>query len=256
MAGRSTALGDVIPPDGLGPVEWNLAWRAAVAFADATGWPNDFAIEIQKRIPVAGGLGGGSADAAAVLRCLNALAPAPLSRDELLAIAAPLGADVPFLTMEAPLALAWGRGERLLALDPLPSRAVTLVVLSVRRVDPRRVRLARRRAKQCRSGCARSFTRRADIVVRYRARSRITISRASSRSVPSDRDHAGHAAIGGSSRRRRDGDRAARRLGRDGVSGGRSSGCARGRPASGAAVPSRMVTTRTATRVVGVEVSD
>src|SRR5215510_3694251 len=52
--GRGRSLdctGDVIPPNGLGPVEWNLAWRAATAYADATGWPNDFAIEIEKRIP-------------------------------------------------------------------------------------------------------------------------------------------------------------------------------------------------------------
>jgi 4-diphosphocytidyl-2-C-methyl-D-erythritol kinase len=112
----------------VGPVERNLAWRAAVAFAEAAGWPDGFAIEIDKRIPVGGGLGGGSADAGAVLRCLNALAPTPLSATELLAVAAPLGADVPFLTTEAPLALAWGRGERMLALPPLPVRRVHLAL--------------------------------------------------------------------------------------------------------------------------------
>src|SRR5207253_289491 len=80
-----------------GPTERNLAWRAALAYADATGWPNGFAIEIEKRLPVGGGLGGGSADAGAVLRCLNALAPSPLGVSALLSIAAPLGADVPFL---------------------------------------------------------------------------------------------------------------------------------------------------------------
>ena len=63
-----------------------------------------------------------------MLRCLNALAPAPLSATELLALAAPLGADVPFLTTEAPLALAWGRGERMLALPPLPVRRVHLAL--------------------------------------------------------------------------------------------------------------------------------
>jgi 4-diphosphocytidyl-2-C-methyl-D-erythritol kinase len=111
-----------------GPVERNLAWRAALAYADATGWPNGFAIEIDKQIPVGGGLGGGSADAGAVLRCLNALAPAPLDTSDLLALAAPLGADVPFLTIDAPLALAWGRGERMLALPPLPARAAHLAL--------------------------------------------------------------------------------------------------------------------------------
>ena len=112
----------------VGPAERNLAWRAALAYADATRWPNGFAIEVDKRIPVGGGLGGGSADAGAVLRCLNALAPRPLTPTELLAVAAPLGADVPFLTADAPLALAWGRGERMLRLPPLPQRAAHLVV--------------------------------------------------------------------------------------------------------------------------------
>jgi 4-diphosphocytidyl-2C-methyl-D-erythritol kinase len=127
VRGRSLdCAGNAIPSGGLGPVEANLAWRAASAYADATGWPNDWAIEIGKRVPVGGGLGGGSADAGAVLRCLNALAPAPISGAALLGLAGPLGADVPFLTLEAPLALGWGRGERLLTLPALPPRHVAL----------------------------------------------------------------------------------------------------------------------------------
>jgi 4-diphosphocytidyl-2-C-methyl-D-erythritol kinase len=119
--------GDVIPPAGLGPAERNLAWRAAVAYADATGWPNAWAIEITKRLPVGGGLGGGSADAAAVLRCLNALAPSPVSESALVALATGLGSDVPFLTTDVSLAVGWGRGERLYALPPLPGRHALLV---------------------------------------------------------------------------------------------------------------------------------
>src|SRR5689334_6916409 len=127
-AGRSLdCAGAVMPPEGLGPTELNLAWRAAVAYHEATGWPNAWAIEIQKSIPVGGGLGGGSADAGAVLRCLNALAPTPIGSRELLALAAPLGADVSFLATDAPLALAWGRGERMLTLPALPPRSVALV---------------------------------------------------------------------------------------------------------------------------------
>lgn len=119
--------GIAMPAGGLGPAEKNLAWRAAVAFLEATGWSTGFAIEIDKRIPVGGGLGGGSADAGGVLRALNALAPAPLSTHDLLKIAAGLGADVPFLTQEAStLALAWGRGDRLMPLPALPSRACIL----------------------------------------------------------------------------------------------------------------------------------
>lgn len=114
-----------------GPVERNLAWRAALAYAEAAGWPGGFAIEIDKRIPVGGGLGGGSADAGAVLRILNALAPRPLPAGRLLELALALGADVPFLTATAATALAWGRGERLLALPPLPARDVLLLLPDV-----------------------------------------------------------------------------------------------------------------------------
>ena len=128
VEGRSLdCTGDVIPANGLGPVEWNLAWRAAVAYSETAGWPNDWAIEIAKRIPVGGGLGGGSADAGAVLRCLNALNPNPLDTRALLGLAGHLGADVPFLTSEAALALAWGRGERMLRVAAIPARHITLV---------------------------------------------------------------------------------------------------------------------------------
>jgi 4-diphosphocytidyl-2-C-methyl-D-erythritol kinase len=111
-----------------GPMEQNLAFRAARAFAAATGWPSGFLVEIEKRIPIGGGLGGGSADAGAVLRALNALAPQPVTPAALATIAFGIGADIPFLTTDAPLALAWGRGERLLTLRPLPAREVVLVV--------------------------------------------------------------------------------------------------------------------------------
>ncbi|HZS58198.1 MAG TPA: 4-(cytidine 5'-diphospho)-2-C-methyl-D-erythritol kinase [Gemmatimonadaceae bacterium] len=113
----------------VGPAGRNLAFRAAVAYADARGWPAGFRIEIDKRIPVGGGLGGGSADAGAVLRALATLDPKPPTRDELLALALSLGADVPFLTLRSPLALAWGRGERILPLPPLPERPVVLATM-------------------------------------------------------------------------------------------------------------------------------
>jgi 4-diphosphocytidyl-2-C-methyl-D-erythritol kinase len=119
--------GIAIPAAGLGPVEKNLAWRAAVAYSERTGWPGGFTIELDKRIPVGGGLGGGSSNAGAVLHALNALAPNALHTDELLQIAASLGADVPFLTTTAALALATGRGERLISLPALPARPVLLV---------------------------------------------------------------------------------------------------------------------------------
>ncbi len=122
-------VGDV-DPRRLGAPERNLAWRAAEAYAEATGWPTGFAIELRKSIPVGGGLGGGSADAGAVLRALDAMAATPLGEAALLAIAARLGADVPFLTSEYAYALAWGRGERLLGLTTPAERDLLLVLPS------------------------------------------------------------------------------------------------------------------------------
>ncbi len=112
----------------VGPMEQNIAYRAAEAFKRATGWPNGFRIEIEKRIPMGGGLGGGSADAGAVLRILNRLSPSPLAAAQLATLALQLGADVPFLTSEASWALAWGRGERMLALPPMPAREIVLLI--------------------------------------------------------------------------------------------------------------------------------
>jgi 4-diphosphocytidyl-2-C-methyl-D-erythritol kinase len=116
-AGGSTralrCAGPRMPAEGLGPPEKNLAFRAAVEFANRAGWPDGFEIEIDKRIPVGGGLGGGSADAAAVLRALNALAPKPLSPQEIWTSACALGSDVPFLAGEHLRAIAEGRGTDL-----------------------------------------------------------------------------------------------------------------------------------------------
>ena len=125
---RSLDVGGDVDPRQLGTVERNLAWRAADAYASATGWPSGFAIELTKRIPVGGGLGGGSADAGAVLRALDGLAPRPVGERNLLAIASKLGADVPFLTSTTAYALAWGRGERLLSLAAPEERELLLVL--------------------------------------------------------------------------------------------------------------------------------
>ena len=108
------------------PAEGNLAFRAAALYADETGWPEGFEIEIVKNIPIGGGLGGGSADAAAALRILNGLAPKPVSDEVLLELGGRLGSDVPFLASDYAMAMAWGRGDKLLRLDPLPIRDVQL----------------------------------------------------------------------------------------------------------------------------------
>jgi 4-diphosphocytidyl-2-C-methyl-D-erythritol kinase len=106
--------------------EENLAYRAAELFANETGWPKGFEIEIAKNVPIGGGLGGGSADAAAVLHILNTLSSKPMSTEKLLELAGRVGSDTPFLASDYVMALSWGRGERLLRLKPLPSRDVQL----------------------------------------------------------------------------------------------------------------------------------
>jgi 4-diphosphocytidyl-2-C-methyl-D-erythritol kinase len=110
-----------------GPAADNLAVRAAGMVLAALRTPFAVHLTLTKRIPVGAGLGGGSSDAAAALTAVNSLAGGVVPRHELLQFAARLGADVPFLFSGAPLALAWGHGERLLALPPLPSAPVLIV---------------------------------------------------------------------------------------------------------------------------------
>lgn len=111
----------------VGPAEQNLAWRAADAVLAATGRRFGVAIHLTKRIPAGGGLGGGSSDAAATLRAVNSLAGGVVPAAELLQIGNRLGADVPFFLADAPLALGWGHGQRLLRLPALPPRPMLLL---------------------------------------------------------------------------------------------------------------------------------
>jgi 4-diphosphocytidyl-2-C-methyl-D-erythritol kinase len=112
----------------LGPADDNLVVRAARLVLDATGGKFGIQFKLVKRIPAAAGLGGGSADAAAALDLTNRLAGNAVPRAELFHFAARLGADVPFFLSGAALALGWGHGDRLLALPPLPTAPVLLVV--------------------------------------------------------------------------------------------------------------------------------
>lgn len=105
----------------------NLAVRAADLFIREIGLERGVEIELRKAIPPGGGLGGGSADAAAVLALL-ARATGFTDRQRLLALAGELGSDVPFLVADLPLALAWGRGDRLLALPRLAVRPMLLLI--------------------------------------------------------------------------------------------------------------------------------
>ena len=100
--------------------ERNLAYRAAELFYKETGALLETCeIHIEKRIPVAAGLAGGSTDAAAVLRALNALHTAGLTDDELCEMGLKLGADVPFCLRGGTM-LAQGIGEELTKLPPVP----------------------------------------------------------------------------------------------------------------------------------------
>lgn len=111
-----------------GPAEENLAYRAAEMVLEATGRRFGVRMHLVKRIPVGAGLGGGSADGAAALHAVNALAGNRVPGHEILQFAARLGSDVPFLASGAPFALAWGRGERMFRLPPPPPAPVLLVI--------------------------------------------------------------------------------------------------------------------------------
>jgi 4-diphosphocytidyl-2-C-methyl-D-erythritol kinase len=104
----------------------NLAARAAARFLEAAGLERSVSIGLRKRIPAAAGLGGGSSDAAAVLRGLDGLLPGVLGAEALRELAVGLGADVPFF-LEARPSLVSGVGERC---EPLgvPWPAWTLVL--------------------------------------------------------------------------------------------------------------------------------
>lgn len=92
--------------------ESNLAIKAARLLAKRTGYTGGVRLEIEKHVPVAGGMGGGSADAAATLVACDALWGTDVGRDELQTLAARLGADVPFALLGG-TAIGTGRGDRL-----------------------------------------------------------------------------------------------------------------------------------------------
>ena len=92
--------------------ERNLAWQAAELMAEHVGRAPDVSIMIDKSIPVAGGMAGGSADAAAVLVAMNSLWELNVPRRDLRMLAAQLGSDVPF-ALHGGTALGTGRGEEL-----------------------------------------------------------------------------------------------------------------------------------------------
>jgi 4-diphosphocytidyl-2-C-methyl-D-erythritol kinase len=108
----SVTFGGPIDTSGVPVDDSNLALRAARLVADAAGYRGGVRLTIDKQVPVAGGMGGGSADAAATLLAVDTLWGTGLGRDELLRIAAELGADVPF-AFAGGTAVGTGRGDEL-----------------------------------------------------------------------------------------------------------------------------------------------
>ncbi len=107
----------------------NLVYRAAELFLEAAGVKDGVRLELEKNIPLAAGLGGGSGNAATALLGLNELFDGPLRAGELQRLAASLGSDVPFFLQSQP-ALATGRGEQIEPLEAFPAlRGTAFVVI-------------------------------------------------------------------------------------------------------------------------------
>ncbi|MBP6307276.1 MAG: 4-(cytidine 5'-diphospho)-2-C-methyl-D-erythritol kinase, partial [Opitutaceae bacterium] len=119
------AAGDVLSCDvpGLACDGSNLIVQAAQRFREATGWRDPVRFHLGKRIPMGAGLGGGSSDATSALLALNELAGAPLTREQLVALAAQVGSDCALFMEGAPVVMR-GRGERV---SGLPDAAVARI---------------------------------------------------------------------------------------------------------------------------------
>lgn len=111
----------LVPSDGR-----NLVYRAAEAFFQKAGWRMGLRVRLEKGIPVGAGMGGGSADAAAVLAFLNGVAPRAFCPEALHELARSLGADVPFFLVRLP-ALASGIGDRLEVVSGVPRYPLVLI---------------------------------------------------------------------------------------------------------------------------------
>src|SRR6267154_407134 len=98
----------------------NLVHRAATAFMEAAKITDGVQIHLEKHLPLAAGLGGGSGNAATTLLALNEVFDKPLTSEQLHTLAAGLGSDIPFFLQTKP-ALATGRGERIQPLDAFPA---------------------------------------------------------------------------------------------------------------------------------------
>jgi len=106
----------------------NLVYRAATLFLESAAIKDGVRIHLEKKLPLAAGLGGGSGNAACTLKALNDLFGAPLSGQQLHALASKLGSDIPFFLQPGP-ALVTGRGEGIEPLNNFPALAGAAFVL-------------------------------------------------------------------------------------------------------------------------------
>jgi 4-diphosphocytidyl-2-C-methyl-D-erythritol kinase len=118
--------GEDVPPEFPLPPSGNIVYKAVSLFRARTGFDRGLRIRLEKRVPLGGGLGGGSSDAAAALRALNTLADTGLGREDLREMALNLGSDVPFF-LDGGAALVSGRGENIEPLS-VPSGLSVLLV--------------------------------------------------------------------------------------------------------------------------------
>jgi len=102
--------------------EANLAYRAAYLLRQEAGLDKGADIHINKRIPVAAGLGGGSSNAASVISGLNRLWKLRLSREKLLSVGSRIGCDVPFFLYDTSFALGTGRGDKIKPVTGIPKK--------------------------------------------------------------------------------------------------------------------------------------
>ncbi|MCL2441290.1 MAG: 4-(cytidine 5'-diphospho)-2-C-methyl-D-erythritol kinase [Treponema sp.] len=114
------------PIDGLS-IPDNIINRALDLFREKIGFSQSVGIRAEKRIPIGGGLGGGSSNAAATLLALNKMTGSPLNKETLLEMAASLGSDVPFFIHETPAAWVTGRGE---FIEPVKMPQLFLVLVN------------------------------------------------------------------------------------------------------------------------------
>lgn len=97
--------------------ESNLAMKALRAFEKLAGTQSSWRIHLEKKIPAGAGLGGGSGNAATVLKACNDLTGAPLSLSQLIEIGGQIGSDIPCFLLDSPAADGAGRGERVTPVD-------------------------------------------------------------------------------------------------------------------------------------------